>query len=139
MTEAKRNDLIRHAHILFTVGILVATVWGLQVVAGLPFLIAMLPAGVILHVVSKVVVQRVLPPLPRWSDEERLQAPKLRLTSLVLGSAVAAFLYLGMHVSLLIALAAIVPYIGTMIAIEQYERGRVERRLRVEQKSATSC
>lgn len=139
MTEATRNNLIRHTHVLVTVGVLVTAVWTLRTVTGLSFLIVMLPAGVVLLIVSKVVVQRLLPPVPQWSDEERVQMPRVRPMWGVLGIAAVSLFCLGTRMPIPISLLLVVVLIGPLILVEQHERRKAEHRLETKQESATSC
>lgn len=127
-TQHQQRMLIRSGHAAVAVGTLVVVVVALYAL-GLPSIVAIVAGAAFAAVLSAFIRRRVLPESPPWSDEERLQLPRLRRVWLPLGAIGIALFYFVAHIPLAIAVAVIVLSIGALVIGELRARRKAEERL----------
>jgi hypothetical protein len=104
--------------------LVVTAIYALEV----PSVVAIVVGAPLAGIVSIAVRRRFLPEAPPWTDEERLQLPRLRPVWLPLGLIGVALLFFVAHIPLAIAAAVVASSIGALVVSELRARRRAERR-----------
>lgn len=128
LTNAQRRYLIRYSHAAVDVamlGVFVVALYGL----GLPSIVAIAVGAPLGVAVATIIGRRILPVFPPWSDEERVQVPRLRVGWLPVGLVAVALLYFIGHMRLAVAVSVIVLSIGVLVVGELRARRKAEERL----------
>ena len=126
-TTYHRRKLVRLSHAAVAVAILylsVAALYALEV----PSVVAIVVGAPLAGIVSTAVRRRFLPEAPPWTDEERLQLPRLRPVWLPLGLIGVALLFFVAHIPLAIAGAVVASSMGALVVSELRARRQAERR-----------
>jgi hypothetical protein len=126
----RRRYAIEGAGAMLSVSLLAAGVIVANVVFGLSALISIVAGGSVGGSVAHLVIRRFLPTAPPWSDEERVQLPRVRPSLLFIG--IAGILALWLIVRLQLAASVIVMVLAVVgfVSAEWRLRNQAEQRLR---------
>ena len=98
-------------------------------VFGLPTIVAIAVGAPLGVAVATIIGRRVLPVFPPWSDEERVQVPRLRVGWLPVALVAVALLYFIGHMRLAVAASIVVLSVTALIVSELRARRKAEERL----------
>lgn len=128
MTNYQRRRLIQGSRAAVTIVILSVFVFTMYVL-GLPSIVAIAAGGGLAGIVSTTIERRLLPTPPPWSDEERVQLPKLRPLWLLLGVMAVALLHFIADIPFAVAVPVVVVSVSAFAVSELRLRREAERRL----------
>jgi uncharacterized membrane protein YjjP (DUF1212 family) len=129
MNTSQRRYIIKGSAAGISVGLLCAAVIVLYGPLRFPVFAAVVVGGGVSSIVSSFIRRRFLPEPPPWSDEERVQLPRLRPIWLPVGVAAIAVLYLVVRLPLLVAGVLVILSIVYFVYRELGARHEAEYRL----------
>lgn len=126
-TTYQRRKRVRMGHAAVAVVILCVFVVTMYAF-GVPSVVAIAVGAPLAGISSTIVRRRLLPESPPWSDEERLQLPKIRPVWLPLGFIGVTLLYFVAHIPLVVAGPVVACGIVALVVSELRARRQAEER-----------